>query len=394
MFEIESVLMDSDETLVEEYLDESEQQQSSQEAKQESPPKRKIPIIRRPGEFVTPPVINRRPAAIKVSPSAFTPNSSVSRAVLSGRGGTTWQRVTPHGVGSPAPKVITARPSGTAKITPTKVVVAAAENSDEEDVADDDRSNGFEQVARRIKKEPAPSVGKVTLESLDAKLNALDAKLNRIVAKLGEHDGALKAVKYHVKDLRIELTNIRESRVEQAQARAPKRRRQPLITFPVTDDNHLMRLEELVQADNDIREELCDRYLEAPGSDVYHYLRKNVGYLFNNTSKYTWTGKPPNNAKDKNPSGVARLLTVVDVLIDSGCEKFHGYSRGDMEVELKRALERFNGARLKRLNRREQSVGGNSGGGGGNQLQEAEGEDGENEEAEEAEGEEVEGEED
>ncbi|EDS32588.1 conserved hypothetical protein [Culex quinquefasciatus] len=349
MYEIERVLMDNDQTIEEEYLDENEH--SSEE-----PPKKKTPIIRRPGEVVTP-IPNHRTGTVKVSPSVYAPSPTTPRVTPSGRVKNTWQRVAPYGIDVQVkPPVIRSAP--VKQTPPAKRVQQVTENNDNDDSAadnDDDR-NGFNAVYSRIKSEPSLplSTSIVTLETLDAKLDALDEKLNRIVAKLGAHDGALKTVKNNIIDLRSELATVRSGttgyktefppHAEQTKARPLKR--QPQITLPIADDNYLFRLEELVQSDNAIREELFERFLEANGKSVFAYMRKNVGYLFNNTSKYTWTGRPSNSHKDAGPSGVASQLTLVDVLIDSGCEKFAGCSREEMEREFRRSLQRFNDAKF------------------------------------------------
>ncbi|KAL1397477.1 hypothetical protein pipiens_009724 [Culex pipiens pipiens] len=355
MYEIERVLMDNDQPVDEEYLDENEH--SSEEPKQQSPPKKKTPIIRRPGEVVTP-IPNNRTGTVRVSSSIYAPSPTTPRVTPSGRVKNTWQRVAPYGIDVQVKPVN--RPAPAKQTPPAKRVKQVTENDDNEDdniPADDgDDRNGFNAVYSQIKSEPSLplSTSMVTLETLDAKLDALDEKLNRIVAKLGAHDGALKTVKNNIIDLRGEMTTIRSGttsykteiphHAEQTKARPLKR--QPQITLPIADDNYLFRLEELVQADNAIREELFERFLEANGKSVFAYMRKNVGYLFNNTSKYTWTGRPSNSHKDAGPSGVASQLTVVDVLIDSGCEKFAGCSRDEMEREFRRSLQRFNDAKF------------------------------------------------
>uniref|UniRef100_A0A1Q3F067 DUF4806 domain-containing protein n=1 Tax=Culex tarsalis TaxID=7177 RepID=A0A1Q3F067_CULTA len=340
MYEIESVLMENDGTIDEEYLDESELQQTAQEPEHEPAPKKKIPIIRRPGEVVTP-IHNQPQGTVKVSPSIFTSNQTAPRVTPNGPNKNTWQKVSPYRINVPLKPVTTSAPSK--QITPSKRVQQVSVD-DGDDGGD---QNGFEAEYCRVKVEPSPPRGRVTLETLDAKLDALDEKLNRIVAKLGEHDGALKAVKFNIKEVRNELTTVCSSMQGiQDKARAPKRRRQPQIIFPIADDDHLLRLEELVHTNKDIREELFDRFLEANDTKVTAFMRKNIGYLLTNTSKYTWTGRPSNSNKDGEPSGVASQLSLVDVLIDSGCEKFSSFSRDDMEQEFKRALQRFNDAKF------------------------------------------------
>ncbi|XP_058818393.1 uncharacterized protein LOC131681569 [Topomyia yanbarensis] len=212
---------------------------------------------------------------------------------------------------------------------------------------------------------PAAS-GSVSLDSLGEQMGRLENKLDQALAKLSQHDNALKILKHNVKDLRIELRNSSKVQAQIVsftdeqmlnQNIKPKRSRKRLILFPVADDHYLARLEELVQADEEMRDELIDLFNEAPNTSVYEYLRKNVHCLFLNTSKFTWTGKPATGPYPGPPSNPAYKMQLVELLLTCCADKFPNATRSFLEKEFRHALQNFNDAKMIRERRRQQLAG-------------------------------------
>ncbi|XP_058455117.1 uncharacterized protein LOC131432697 [Malaya genurostris] len=273
--------------------------------------KRKIPLIRRAGEIVFPKHMKSL-GKIKISP---------------------------------APAIVKKR----LEPSPEKVMFEDVEIT--EDIENMENVEDSSQIAS----------DSVNIEFLSEQLNRVEKKLDDVLTKLSQHDGTLKLLKHNVKDLRIEFKN---SCKQQAQSStlvdekhfSPKRSRKRLILFPVIDDHYLARLEELVQADEEMRQELFDLYNEAPNTSVYEYLRKNTYCLFENTSKFTWTGKPATGPFPGPPSNPAYKLQLVEMLLVCCGEKFPNSTRSFIEKEFRHALQNFNDAKWMRAKRRQQNA--------------------------------------
>lgn len=218
-----------------------------------------------------------------------------------------------------------------------------------------DLKNASEQEQYTYTEEASSSVD---LASLNDKLSRIEHLLEKVVAKQGQHDSALKTLKFNIKDLRIELKNsyrqssMRTESNDFSSHPVPiKRERKRLVVFPIADDNYLLRLEDLIQVDEEIRTDLSGLFGEAPAISVYEFMRKNCHSLFEHTSKYTWTGKSAHNVPSV-PSNPAHKLTIVELLIACGCEKFPYMTRDVIEKEFRRALTNFNESRVIRLKRK------------------------------------------
>ncbi|XP_053695911.1 uncharacterized protein LOC128743375 [Sabethes cyaneus] len=174
-------------------------------------------------------------------------------------------------------------------------------------------------------------------------LNRIETKLDNILLILSQHESVLKKVKHNVKLLEdARIKSKFETPKEDTKEKQIKKHRTNLITFPVPDDDYFLRIEELVQGDEEVREDLVELYNKVASDNVYEWMRKNTYALFTHTSKYTWTGKVSNRDLSGAPSNPAQGLHLVDLLISTGCEKFPKISRDYMEKEFKRALGNFN----------------------------------------------------
>ncbi|XP_053696241.1 uncharacterized protein LOC128743649 [Sabethes cyaneus] len=173
-------------------------------------------------------------------------------------------------------------------------------------------------------------------------LNRIELKLDTIMSRISHHDKILRSLKHSIKALQDTPSTSKGKHSEQEVKRPSKKRHKKLITFPVPDDCYLLRLEQLVQADKEIYEDLIDLYNQAPTTSVYEWMRKNTYALFINTSKYTWTGKMSNSVINGTASNRAQSLSVVHLLISTGCDNFPEISKDYMEKEFRRALGNFN----------------------------------------------------
>ncbi|EAT34789.1 AAEL013003-PA [Aedes aegypti] len=279
---------------------------------------RKVPIIRKPGEVVTP---NRKlSGVVKVSPSTVQAPTLVRPKVE-------WSRV-------PAPGLKTPLSSFT---------ITSINGGVQQDV-DENRIDPYTQEDEGTQ-DPDEEDSKQLLE--------------RIVAKQGQHDAALKALKFNISDLRADMrSTVKTAKPKDSGSNdisfrpiPVKRDRKRLVVFPVADDNYLLRLDDLLKADEEIRTDLIALFGEAPTNSAYEFLRKNVQLLFAHTSKYTWTGKLIHHLPNIPASNPANKLAIVDLLISCGCDKFPHMGRDAVEKEFRRSLANFNESRVVRLKR-------------------------------------------
>lgn len=232
---------------------------------------------------------------------------------------------------------------------------------------EDSRSNLDDEDPEQVEGETADdqedqATTSSTYQPSEARMKRIESKLDMILEKLNQHDNALKVLKYNIRDLRVDLKNSTRQQAEvttfevQKQKATPvKREKKRLVLFPVPDDNYLYRLEELIQTDDDIRDEVITLFSDGPATSLYDFLRRNMAHLFENCSKHTWTGKPPHNGNpDAPPPLPACNLSLIEVLIATTCDKFPHLTRDSIEKELRRALQNFNEAHTTRLNRRKE----------------------------------------
>ncbi|XP_055640270.1 uncharacterized protein LOC129777805 [Toxorhynchites rutilus septentrionalis] len=288
-------------------------------------PARKVPIVRKPGEIVTP--VHLRPREpVKVSPSVKPASELIMKAEF---------EATRVGVESP-----TAKSSSKQLSTRRSQPEPDPEVNGQYDL-EHSNDDGIDEVSQDLNVS-ANVVGPSTeqLNRIEKKMDLILGKMNQIMSKLTSHDGSLKLLKKRVNDLRSESVRDTQS--------PPPKRRKNLVTFPVTDDNYLLRLEELSSTDDEIQREIVTLYNDAPDSGIYEYMRKNTYALFQNTSKYTWTGRLPSLP----PTNAACKLHLIELLISCGCDKFPNSSRDHIEKEFRRALHNFNETRSATRKRR------------------------------------------
>ncbi|XP_058818392.1 uncharacterized protein LOC131681568 isoform X2 [Topomyia yanbarensis] len=316
MFVIEEVMLsDNNEVFSEEEylmeeegeLPESKHKSTNDYAQAAIVPKKKVPIIRKPGEVVTPVYLRTAQSAEKAS--------NAPRA--------NWSKIT-----SPAMR-IPLKPSRTS---------AVAQLSDK-DFLEDCKSD--EQSDSDTNADLTPIIDNFKTKYKGEQLDRIEQKLDYIVTQLSQHDNVLKTLKRSIKELQASESK-RESSSRPSNNESSKKSRKRLIMFPVADDNYLVRMEELVHADEEVRDDLIDLFNEAPATSVYEFLRKNTYSLFTHTSKYTWTGKPSNRDLTGPPSNVAQKLYIVELLIVCACERFPDTAREYIEKEFRRALRNFN----------------------------------------------------
>lgn len=310
---------------------------------------KKKPIIRKPGEIVTP-VKVRTLGNVKVQQSPLASNLLIPKNPILVRSKVEWQKVQP-----PLPKVPPTRPAAV-----RYEETALSPESDDVEYESKEFDHGYAETS--VKGVP----------SSQTQMDRIERKLDMILEKLSQHDEAFKAVNGIVNDLRTELRNSAPGGSKESfgggstyevniapplQPPPPKRKR--LVHFPVSDDSYLLRLEDLVEADDQIREEVAMLFKEAPGTSVYEFLRKNVYALFENCSKYTWTGKPSNAMPNVPPANVASKLALVDHLITCAWEMFPHVTREAVAKDFRRALSNFNDTvyikRRKRMEQRQQT---------------------------------------
>ncbi|XP_058455118.1 uncharacterized protein LOC131432698 [Malaya genurostris] len=274
--------------------------------------KRKVPIIRQPGELIVPKQFkSSETVTVSQSPSFDFPLIKKE-----------WTRVPPPGVKTALKED------------------RSAELSPETEEFDDETSQECDQS-----------------ESSNERLDRIEKKLDRMLSILNHHDSVLKGLKWNMKDLRLEIQNMPKASTEEVYItdRDPVpvlRSNKRTIFFPIADDAYLLRLDELAQADEDTRDELTSLYDEAPSTSLYEYLRKNIGQLFQNTSRYTWTGRPSNATPMGPLSNAAHKLNIIDLLILTARDKFYNASRDLIEREFKRALTNFNDTKYSKQKRR------------------------------------------
>ncbi|XP_055600659.1 uncharacterized protein LOC129749651 [Uranotaenia lowii] len=291
---------------------------------------KKVPVLRKPGEVITP--LGKRQPVGNASTSGMQ-----NKALPAGKH-SEWSRV-------PGPWTKPMMSSASQSIFPKLEHMQNESHGD--DYHDDEE----------LETPPCTSCYSKQMERIESKLDF-------ILSKLSVHDDSLKVLKYNIKDLRVELKNSNKPTTAETSSSAPslesfhiamKVERKRTIIFPISDDNYLLRLEELVQADENIRCEIISVYNEAPQNSTYDYLRKNITNLFENASKYTWTGKPPNNTPNAPGSNAACRLQLVEILISCCNEKFPQISRTQLQKEFRRALTNFNEARELRRRRKTES---------------------------------------
>uniref|UniRef100_A0A1Q3F276 DUF4806 domain-containing protein n=1 Tax=Culex tarsalis TaxID=7177 RepID=A0A1Q3F276_CULTA len=308
---------------------------------------KKVPIIRKAGEVVTPMHL-RTIANVEVSPM-LKPKSKPN-----------WSKITP-----PTLKALPRKPVPTTSIVKQRVSPPHFDEDSRSNLDDEDPVQAEEETAEVQEQTESPddqATTSKTYQPSEARMKRIESKLDLILEKLNQHDGALKVLKYNIRDLRVDLKNstrqqaeVSTFEVQKHKATPVKREKKRLVLFPVPDDNYLYRLEELIQTDDDIRDEVITLFSDGPATSLYDYLRRNMSHLFENCSKHTWTGKPPHNGNpDAPPPLPACNLSLVEVLIATACDKFPNLTRDSIEKELRRALQNFNEAHTTRLNRRKE----------------------------------------
>lgn len=308
---------------------------------------RKIPIIRKAGEVVTPMHL-RTIANVEVSP------------ILKPKTKPNWVKITP-----PTLKALPRKTVATIvkrRVSSPQLDEDSQSNHDDEEpelpVGDDDIDDEPEDESP----EDQATTSSSTYQPSEARMKRIESKLDLILEKLNQHDCALKVLKYNIRDLRVDLKNSTRQQAEvstfeshKQKATPVKREKKRLVLFPVPDDNYLYRLEELIQTDDDIREEVITLFSDGPATSLYDFLRRNMSHLFENCFKHTWTGKPPHNSNpDAPPPLPACNMSLIEVLLATACDKFPHLTRDSIEKELRRALQNFNEAHTTRLNRRKE----------------------------------------
>ncbi|XP_053696633.1 uncharacterized protein LOC128743946 [Sabethes cyaneus] len=201
--------------------------------------------------------------------------------------------------------------------------------------------------------------GHSILDKLCEQLDRVENKLDLAIATLHQHEASMRTLKRNVKDIRNEVRNrtrtpapgttVTEDKSYQ------KRRREALVIFPVADDSALQQLEDGVKTNEVMRNELIDLFNEAPSVGTYEYLRRNVQCLFLNTAKYTWTGKQGNNSPSLPPSNPACELRSIEILIECCLQRFRN-SQKFVGKELRRALQNFNENMVLRIKRQQEKM--------------------------------------
>lgn len=257
--------------------------------------------------------------------SPFTPNL-IPRRVLTARSKVEWKKIAPP----------------LSKVPPTPAPSVLAE---EELTVAPPESEDLGHAGHEVSDHEYAEAAAVLNVKDKTQMDRIETKLDMILQKLNQHDAAFKAIKYNIKDLRVELKNSINGLKEVAGGTyeaTPQPKRKRLVCFPVADDNYLLRLEDLLQADDQIRDEVTMLFKEAPKTSVYEFLRKNVYALFENCSKYTWTGKPSNAMPMMPPANVAGKLALVDHLITCAWETFPQLTREFIAKDFRRVLANFN----------------------------------------------------
>lgn len=307
---------------------------------------KKVPIIRKAGEVVTPMHL-RTIANVEVSPM-LKPKTKPS-----------WSKMTPPPLKATLPR----KPIATTSAIKQRLSPPPSDDDSRSNQGEDAEQHAeTEIVEEHLDVSQEEGTGTSTYQPSEARMKRIEQKLDLILDKLNQHDGALKVLKYNIRDLRVDLKNSTRQQAEVStfeghrQKSTPiKREKKRLVLFPIPDDNYLYRLEELVQTDDDIREEVITLFADGPATSLYDFLRRNVVNLFENCSKHTWTGKPPHNGNpDAPPPLPACNMNLIEVLVSTTCDKFPNLTKDSIEKELRRALQNFNEAQATRLNRRKE----------------------------------------
>lgn len=303
---------------------------------------KKVPIIRKAGEVVTPMHL-RNIANVEVSP------------MLKPKTKPNWSKITPPS--------LSRKPVATTSTIKRRISPPASDDDSQSNQGEDAEPVETEVLEEHLDALQEEGTSTSIYQPSEVRMKRIEQKLDLILEKLNQHDGALKVLKYNIRDLRVDLKNSTRQQAEVStfethhrQKSTPiKREKKRLVLFPVPDDNYLYRLEELVQTDDDIREEVITLFSDGPATSLYDFLRRNMVNLFENCSKHTWTGKAPHNGNpDAPPPLPACNLSLIEVLVATTCDKFPNLTRDSIEKELRRALQNFNEAQATRLNRRKE----------------------------------------
>ncbi|XP_055544387.1 uncharacterized protein LOC129729668 [Wyeomyia smithii] len=200
------------------------------------------------------------------------------------------------------------------------------------------------------------------LDRIGEKLNQVENKLDELLASLQQQDVVLRTLKQDVKQMQNgmrDTTTQQESFTSVTEGQPSTKRKRKfnrLVSFPISDDFSLLRLEEQILTDEEVREEVINRFHEAPTNSVYEYLRKNIECLLLNTSKYTWTGKQTRPSSPTQQANAASSLQVVELLLTCCMEVFPKQSRNFIEKECRRSLQNFNDSMINRTKRRQEKM--------------------------------------
>ncbi|XP_053698780.1 uncharacterized protein LOC128745723 [Sabethes cyaneus] len=122
------------------------------------------------------------------------------------------------------------------------------------------------------------------------------------------------------------------------------------VEFPVENDSGLARLEELARTDVGAFV-LRKKFDHLSAKSPYDLLRKAVGYLFCNTSRYTYSGRTAHNAKHEFPTLAASELQIIKILLETAMSKFH-MDQQTATSELIKSINNFNDACTTRKKRK------------------------------------------
>ncbi|EAT34788.1 AAEL013006-PA [Aedes aegypti] len=299
----------------------------SPELSDEQPLRRKIPIIRKPGEVVTPVPIqlghnpNANPLSnVQVSPlSSSSYQISTPRSIIKARMKPEWNKIE-------APCKTLSQTSNRRARNQTLL-----------------RTKPIESIT--LTENMSESVP--TLQnSPQTQMDRIEQKMDEILNRLERHEATFQQMQSDITELRAELKtsvmNLSDHYGKQVVGSNTPAKRKRIVVFPVADDEYFLQLEKLVETDEEVQDDLAALYRTAPTKSAYDFMRHNVNSLFKNCSKYTWTGKPSNSNPNSLPCNSAYNLALVAHLLSCASEVFPFVSRDSISKDFRRALDNFN----------------------------------------------------
>ncbi|XP_055594810.1 uncharacterized protein LOC129745632 isoform X8 [Uranotaenia lowii] len=196
-------------------------------------------------------------------------------------------------------------------------------------------------IRKPVQERPENNEHDAMVTESDKRVACIEEQLDAILARLAEREDQISYIRnsiaYTGKYMKKKIRALKRQHFTHCLNEGQhERKRLKLITFPIPDQEYFDRLEATLDDNEDLQKELITRFYMAPQDSAYKFFRWNLPLLFDNTIRYSWTGRASSLiAPNRIP---ACYLKTVRLLLKCGAEIFHQASADTLEKECRLAL--------------------------------------------------------